>query len=78
MGSPSVLWELRGRTGTPVTCYLHSPVEGLYRLSVMMGEIEIIAERFAREQDALAQAAFVVDDFIAEGWTELFRRDPRR
>ena len=77
MGSPSILWELRGRTGKPVTCYLHPPHAGTYGLTVQMGDNEIVSERYGREQDARARAGFLCDEFITEGWTELFRRDPR-
>ena len=77
MSSPSVLWELRGRTGKPVTCYLYPIALGTHRLTVMMGDDEIVSERFVHERDALAQARFLCDDFIAEGWTEQFQRDPR-
>ena len=76
MAPPSVLWELSGKTGTPVTAFLHPKVGDRYRLTVRLGQEVIFSDDYVRERDALAQAEFMFDDFMREGWTELYRRDP--
>ena len=71
-----VLWELRGRTGKPMTCILQSISGGPYVLQLLIGEAEIHREQFRARADALSQAAFLRKDFIEAGWTEIFRQDP--
>ena len=77
MAPPSVLWELRGRTGTPVTCFLHPKVGNTYRLTVRMGDKVIFTDDFRVEADALAQSEVTFEDFVRDGWTEQYRRDPK-
>ena len=74
---PSVLWELRARTGTPMTCFLHARIGDYHRLTVRMGEKVIFTDDYKREADAIAQADFLFRDFVKDGWTEQYRRDPR-
>jgi hypothetical protein len=71
----SVLWELGGRTGKPLTCRLLASDDGLFELTVAAGPDQIMAERFRHHRDALQQAEFLRADFGAQGWTELYRRD---
>ena len=73
--APSVLWELRGRSGKAITCVLQSD-HNLYRLTVTMGAYELHGESFKGEADALTQSAFLLNDFVGNGWTEIYRRDP--
>jgi hypothetical protein len=77
LAPPAILWELRGRTGTPVTCFLYPKVGDAVRLTVRMGDKVIVSDDHFRETDALAQADFLFDDFLKDGWTEQYRRDPR-
>jgi hypothetical protein len=72
---PSVLWELTGRTGKPLSCSIEQAGSS-YQLRVTMGEHELVTDSFQTEQDALTHADFLRRDFVAEGWLEVFSRDP--
>jgi hypothetical protein len=76
MAAPSVLWELRGRTGTPLTCSLHAAVGSTFGITLRMGPETIYSADFARERDALHHSEFLFNDFRQEGWAEEFHGDP--
>ena len=70
---PSLLvWELRGRTGRPITCVLDAVEHGRCALTVMLGEQVIFAEQYRHRPDAIAQASSLRTDFIGAGWVEVF------
>ena len=70
----SLLWELRGRTGKPVTCTLQADGPR-YHLVILIGEMEFHRESYRAEPEALGQAAFFLNDLLGNGWTEVYRRD---
>ena len=72
----TVLWELRSRTGQPLTCVLQSVAAGRWLLQLSTGDTELHREQFSVPADALALAAFLEDDFLQTGWAEVFRQDP--
>ena len=72
----TVLWELRSSTGKPLTCVVQSVAAGRWLLQLSMGDTEMHREQFSVRADALAQAAFLENDFLQTGWTEAFRQDP--
>ena len=73
MGAASmVLWELRGRSGNPLTCVLQADCHG-YHLVVALGDTQLLIDDFCAEEKALRQGAFLLHDFAQGGWTEVFR-----
>ena len=79
MVTPVVLWELRGhKTGTLMSCQLMLQTDNRWRLTVTMGESKFHSETFAEQPDAQTQADFLYNDFVQEGWTDVFKADLRR
>jgi hypothetical protein len=72
---PVVLWEVRGKSGKPITCTLERLAPIGFRLTVVVGDERIFAEDFKRDDDAIAHAGFLRRDFIGGGWVETFRSD---
>ena len=73
MGSESLLWELRGRAGNALTCVLYPIEAGRHLLTVTLGDRVLVSDRYPTEEDALRQAAFLMTDFLDNGWTEVYR-----
>jgi hypothetical protein len=72
----AVVWELRGKSGIPATCSIHRIDSLHFVIDVTFGpNNEILGEVFQAERDALSYAQFLRQDFVGEGWTEMFRRD---
>ena len=76
MEPSQLVWELRGRTGRPITCVLDAVDHGRCALTVMLGEQVIFAEQYRHRPDAIAQASSLRSDFVGEGWVEVFNTDP--
>jgi hypothetical protein len=69
-----MLWELRGRSGNPLTCVLHASPRG-YRVVVALGDTQLLTDSFGAEENALEQGGFLLRDFRQEGWTEVYRSE---
>jgi hypothetical protein len=72
---PIVLWEVRGKSGKPITCSLERLASIGCRVTVVVGDEQIFAEDFKRDDDAIAHAGFLRRDFVGGGWIETFRND---
>ena len=71
---PSVLWKLRGQSGTPVTCSIER-ARTLYHVLLEIGHESRQRDTYIREDDALAHVTFLYRDLVSNGWTETYRRE---
>jgi hypothetical protein len=75
--APVLLWEVQGRTTEPVTCALRRASDGAHIVTVALRGQLVYAEEFEGEVEALQHAAFLCDDYVDSGWTQIVRRDAR-
>jgi hypothetical protein len=74
---PTLLWELRGRTGKSITCALRKVTGNRWLLTVDVGEHQIIAERFSDDAAAFDKAEYYLSNYKGTRDVEVLYRDPR-
>jgi hypothetical protein len=73
----TVLWELLSEGNVRAQCAYHHVLPATHVITVIVGNAERFREEHSTEADAHEEAAYLLDHFLLDGWTQLAYRDPR-
>ena len=70
MTTPTLLWQLRGQTGTLTECRLHPLTTGDFEIRITRAGSILFGERYGDEAEARRHAADYHESLIEKGWRD--------
>jgi hypothetical protein len=72
-----LLWQLCSTRGIPAHCAYQHVLPASHVITVTVGNAKCFDEELSTEADAHAEAAYLLDHYLLQGWIDVAYRDPR-